>query len=164
VFLNAGIVRSGPVGSFDETTFDDLVDVNFKEQFFTLQKILPLLSDGGSVIFTVGVGATRGVPGGSVAAGTRGALLAMVPTLALELAPRRIRVNAVSPGAVGTGLWDKLGFPLEEAVKATASRIPLGRFASSEEVAELVAFLASPAASYITGENIVIGGGSGLVQ
>lgn len=162
VFLNAGIVRPGPVGTVDEATFDDLVNVNFKGQFFTLQKVLPLLNDGGSVIFTVGIGATRGVSGGSVTAATRGALLAMVPSLALELAPRRIRVNAVSPGSAATGIWDKLGFPLEEAVKASASRIPLGRFATSEEVAELVAFLASPAASYITGENILIGGGAGL--
>jgi NAD(P)-dependent dehydrogenase (short-subunit alcohol dehydrogenase family) len=162
VFLNAGIMRPGPIGTVDEATFDDLVNVNFKGQFFTLQTVLPLLNDGASVIFTVGLAATRGVPGGSVTAATRGALLAMMPPLALELAPRRIRVNAVSPGSVATGSWDKLGFPLEEAIKATAPGIPLGRFAASDEIAELVAFLASPAASYITGENSVIGGGAGL--
>jgi NAD(P)-dependent dehydrogenase (short-subunit alcohol dehydrogenase family) len=164
LFLNAGITRPRPVEAFDEATFDDLVAVNFKGQFFTLQKVLPLIGDGGSVIFTVGIGATRGIPGGSVSAATRGALLSMLPSLALELAPRRIRVNAVSPGAVDTGIWAKTLPPgtLEETLGATASRVPLGRLGTSREIAEVVAFLASDAATYITGENIVVGGGSGL--
>jgi NAD(P)-dependent dehydrogenase (short-subunit alcohol dehydrogenase family) len=165
LFLNAGIMRSQPVGAFDEATFDDLVDVNFKGQFFTLQKTLPLLNDGGSVIFTVGIGASRGIAGGSVAAATRGALLALVPSLAVELAPRRIRVNAVSPGPIDTEIWAKAGLPpeaLEAAVNATGSRVPLGRLGTSKEIAEVVAFLASDAAGYVTGENIVVGGGAGL--
>jgi NAD(P)-dependent dehydrogenase (short-subunit alcohol dehydrogenase family) len=165
LFLNAGITRPGPVGGFDEATFDELVNVNFKGQFFTLQKTLPLLNDGGSVIFTVGIGATRGISGGSVTAATRGALLSLVPSLAVELAPRRIRVNAVSPGPVDTGIWAKSGLPpgaLEQAARSAASRVPLGRFGTSEEIAEVVAFLASGAASYITGENIVVGGGAGI--
>ncbi|HEX6449750.1 MAG TPA: SDR family oxidoreductase [Trebonia sp.] len=164
LFLNAGITRPEPVEAFDEATFDDLVAVNFKGQFFTLRKVLPLFGDGGSVIFTVGIGATRGIPGGSVSAATRGALLAMLPSLAVELAPRRIRVNAVSPGAIDTGIWAKTLPPdiLEETLSATASRVPLGRLGDSREIAEVVAFLASDAAAYITGENIVVGGGSGL--
>jgi NAD(P)-dependent dehydrogenase (short-subunit alcohol dehydrogenase family) len=165
LFLNAGITRPGPVEAFDEATFDDLVDVNFKGQFFTLQKALPLLREGGSVIFTVGIGATRGISGGSVTAATRGALLSLVPSLAVELAPRRIRVNAVSPGPVHTGIWAKAGLPpeaLDEALAATAARVPLGRLGTSEEIAEVVAFLASNAAGYVTGENIVAGGGAGI--
>jgi NAD(P)-dependent dehydrogenase (short-subunit alcohol dehydrogenase family) len=164
LFLNAGITRPRPVEAFDEATFDDLVAVNFKGQFFTLQKVLPLIGDGGSVIFTVGIGATRGIPGGSVSTATRGALLSMLPSLAVELAPRRIRVNAVSPGAIDTGIWAKTLPPdtLEEVLSATASRVPLGRLGTSREIAEVVAFLASDAAAYITGENIVVGGGSGL--
>lgn len=164
LFLNAGITRPRPVEAFDEATFDDLVAVNFKGQFFTLQKVLPLIGDGGSVIFTVGIGATRGIPGGSVSAATRGALLSMLPSLAVELAPRRIRVNAVSPGAIDTGIWAKTLPPdtLEETLSATASRVPLRRLGTSREIAEVVAFLASDAAGYITGENIVVGGGSGL--
>lgn len=164
LFLNAGITRSQPTAAFDEATFDDLVAVNFKGQFFTLQKMLPLIGDPGSVIFTVGIGATRGVTGAAVTAGTRGALLSMVPSLALELAPRRIRVNAVSPGPVETGIWAKTLPPdaAAEALSATAARVPLGRPGTSREIAEVVAFLASDAAGYITGENIVVGGGAGL--
>lgn len=161
LFLNDGISRPQPVDSVDEATFDDLVNVNFKGQFFTLQKALPLIRDGGSIVFTVGIGVTRGVPGGTITAATRGALLSLMPSLALELAPREIRVNAVSPGAIETPLWDKLEVPAQgrEAMGAT---IPFGRFGTSGEIAEVVAFLASDAASYITGQNIVAAGGSGL--
>ena len=161
LFLNAGINRPQPIDAFDEATFDELVDVNFKGQFFTLQKMLPLLADGASVIFTVGIGVTSGAVGGSVTAATRGALLALVPSLALELAPRGIRVNAVSPGAVETPMWDKLGVPAEMR-KGMSSRIPLGRFGTGAEIAEVVAFLASAGAGYITGQNIVVAGGGEL--
>ena len=99
LFLNAGLVRGLPVEAYDEATVDDLLAVNFKGQFFTLQKALGLLVDGASVIVTAGIGVTRGVGTGSVAAASKGALLALVPSLALELAPRRIRVNAVVTAA-----------------------------------------------------------------
>ncbi|WP_228010890.1 SDR family NAD(P)-dependent oxidoreductase [Nonomuraea phyllanthi] len=164
LFLNAGITRPRPIEAIDEATYDDLFNVNVKGQFFTLQRCLPLFNDGGSIIFTVGIGVTRGMVGGSATAASRGALLPLVPSLALELAPRRIRVNAVSPGAIDTEIWAKTVQPemLEEVTKATASRIPLGRFGTSREIAEVVAFLASDAAGFVTGENIVVGGGSGL--
>ena len=165
LFLNAGIARPRPIEAFDEATYDELFNVNVKGQFFTLQKAVPLLNAGGSIIFNVGIGATRGIRGGSASAATKGALLSLVPSLALELAPRRIRVNAVSPGPVETGIWAKSGLPpeaLEEVAKATVARIPLGRFGTSEEIAEVVAFLASEAAGFVTGENIVVGGGAGI--
>lgn len=162
LFLNAGMVRGMPIGAYDEATVDDLLAVNFKGQFFTLQKALPLLNDGASVILTVGIGVTRGVGAGSAAAASKGALLALVPSLALELAPRRIRVNAVSPGAIATPIWSKLGTTAEAATAAMAGQIPLGRLGTGDEIAEVVAFLASPGAAYLTGENIVVGGGSGL--
>ncbi|MEW2549786.1 SDR family oxidoreductase [Streptomyces sp. NPDC047002] len=165
VFLNAGVTRAAPVAEFDEAAWDDLFRTNAKGQFFTLQKVLPLLADGASVVFTVGVGATSGIVGGSVTAASKGALLAMVPSLALELAPRRIRVNAVSPGAVETPIWSKTGLPpeaLARVTEAAAERIPFGRFGTAREVAEVVAFLVSDAAAYVTGQNIVVAGGSGL--
>ena len=161
LFLNAGINRMAPAEAVDEATFDDLVDVNFKGQFFTLQKALPLLADGASVIFTVGIGVTSGAAGGSVVAATRGALLALVPSLALELAPRGIRVNAVSPGSVETPMWDKLGVPAEMR-EGMSSGIPLGRFGTSDEIADTVVFLASSGSAYLTGQNLVVAGGAEL--
>ena len=165
LFLNAGITRSAAVPSVDEAMYDDLFDVNTKGQFFTLQKTLPLLAAGASIIFTVGIGVTRGIVGGSVTAASRGALLAMVPSLTAELAPRKIRVNAVSPGSIDTPIWSKTGLPsatLASVTESTADRIPFGRLGTAREVAEVVAFLASDGASYVTGQNIVVGGGIGI--
>jgi NAD(P)-dependent dehydrogenase (short-subunit alcohol dehydrogenase family) len=162
LFLNAGAVRGMPIGAYDEATVDNLLAVNFTGPFFTLQKALPILNDGASIIVTVGIGVTRGVGVGSAAAASKGALLALVPSLALELAPRRIRVNAVSPGAIATPVWSKLGTSVEAVSTAMAAQIPLGRLGTSHEIAEVVAFLASPGAAYLTGENIVVGGGAGL--
>ncbi|MFK4246106.1 SDR family oxidoreductase [Micromonospora chokoriensis] len=161
LFLNAGIFRPAPVAGVTEESFDEQVDVNFKGQYFTLQKALPLMNDGGSIVLTVGIAAHRGSPGATVGAATRGALLAMLPSLALELAPRRIRVNAVSPGATETPLLDKLGVP-QSGRDAMRANIPFERFGSSQEVAEVVAFLASAAAGYVTGQDIVVAGGHGL--
>ena len=165
LFLNAGISRSAPVLSVDETIYDELFAINTKGQFFTLQKVLPLLADGASIVFTVGVGVSRGRAGGSVTAGSRGALLAMMPSLAAELAPRRIRVNAVSPGAIETPIWAKTGASpdtLAKTMESVSARIPFGRFGTAAEVADVVAFLASDGASYVTGQNVVVGGGIDL--
>ncbi|NAZ84698.1 SDR family NAD(P)-dependent oxidoreductase [Kineococcus indalonis] len=161
LFLNAGIFRPAPVGEVSEESFDEHVAVNLKGQYFTLQKALPIMNDGGSIVVTVGIAARRGSPGATVGAATRGALLAMLPSLALELAPRRIRVNAVSPGATDTPLLDKLGVP-RSGRDALRASIPFQRLASSREVADVVAFLASDAAGYVTGQDIAVAGGYGL--
>jgi len=161
LFLNAGIFRVAPVGDVTEESFDEHVDVNFKGQYFTLQKALPLMNDGGSIVLTVGIGSRRGSVGATLGAATRGALLTMLPSLALELAPRRIRVNAVSPGATDTPLFDKLGVP-QSGRDAMRADIPFDRFGSGQEVAEAVAFLASDAASYVTGQDLAVAGGYGL--
>jgi NAD(P)-dependent dehydrogenase (short-subunit alcohol dehydrogenase family) len=161
-FLNAGIGRMLPLEAIDEAFYDEHFDINVKGQFFTLQKILPLLGKGSSVIFNGALGAERGLANWSVYGGTKGALLSMVRALSVELAPRGIRVNAVSPGPIETPAFSKLGLPAEmlRALKqGVAARAPLGRFGSDEEVARTVAFLASPAASYITGINLPVDGG-----
>ncbi|MEU9438990.1 SDR family oxidoreductase [Streptomyces sp. NPDC048252] len=159
--LDAGVFRPAPVAGVTEESFDEHVDVNFKGQYFTLQKALPLMNDGGSIVLTVGIASRRGIPGATVGAVTRGALLAMLPSLALELAPRRIRVNTVSPGATETPLFDKLGAP-QGGRDAMRTKIPFERFGSSQEVAEVVAFLASDAAGYVTGQDVAVAGGYGL--
>jgi NAD(P)-dependent dehydrogenase (short-subunit alcohol dehydrogenase family) len=161
-FLNAGIGRMLPLEAVDEAAFDEHFDVNVKGQFFALQKILPLLSEGGSVLFTSAVGAQRGFPAWSVYSATKGAISGLVPALAAELAPRGIRVNAIRPGPIETPAFDKLGLPAEMTAafrQGIPQRVPLGRFGTVEEVAEVAAFLASPAARYITGTTIDVDGG-----
>ncbi|MBL1119322.1 SDR family oxidoreductase [Streptomyces sp. 110] len=157
LFLNAGISRPGPIESIDEDAFDALFDINVKGGFFTLQKALPLLNEGASVVFTVGAG--EGI--GAAMTAAKGALLPLVRSLALELAPRRIRVNAVSPGMINTPAYSKMGIS-QEMIDSWAGDIPLGRVGAPADIAEAVAFLASDAAGYITGDNLTVSGGIGV--
>jgi NAD(P)-dependent dehydrogenase (short-subunit alcohol dehydrogenase family) len=161
-FLNAGAGRMLPIEAVDEAAFDEHFDVNVKGQFFTLQKILPLLAEGGSVLFTTAVGAHRGFPAWSVYSAAKGAISGLVPALAAELAPRGIRVNAVRPGPIDTPAFGKLGLPAEAIAafsQGIPKRIPLGRLGTPEEVAEVAAFLATSSARYITGTTIEVDGG-----
>src|SRR5258708_28122406 len=129
-FLNAGIIRMLPLEAVDEAAFDEHFDINVKGQFFALQKTLPLLAEGGSVLFTSSVGAHTGFPGCSVYRLPKGAIAALVPALAAELAPRGIRANALCPGAIDTPAFDKLALPAEMIAalpRGIPPRLPLGR-------------------------------------
>jgi len=161
-FFNVGIGRMLPIEAVDEAAFDEHFDVTVKGQYFLLQKLLPLFQNGGSLLFTTAVGAHRGIPSWSLYSASRGAVDGLIPALAAELAPRGIRVNGVRPGAIETPALDKLGLPgqiLDAFRVAVPKRVPLGRMGSSGEIAEVVAFLASPAASYINGTIIDVDGG-----
>ncbi|MFL6001082.1 MAG: SDR family NAD(P)-dependent oxidoreductase, partial [Streptomyces sp.] len=138
LFLNAGISRPGPIESTDEDAFDALFDINVKGNFFTLKKALPLLNEGASVVFTVG--AAEGL--GAAMTASKGALLPLMRSLALELAPRRIRVNSVSPGMINTPAYSKMGVS-PEMIDSWARDVPLGRVGAPADIAEAVAFLAS---------------------
>jgi NAD(P)-dependent dehydrogenase (short-subunit alcohol dehydrogenase family) len=113
-------------------------------------------------LFTTSVGAKRGIASYAVALATKGAITSLVPSLAVELAPRGIRVNAIRPGTIDTLAFDKLGLPAEALAgfrQMIPQRVPAGRFGTAEEIAEVAAFIASPAASYINGATIDVDGG-----
>ncbi|WP_405059239.1 SDR family oxidoreductase [Kribbella sp. NBC_01505] len=166
LFLNAGVSRPMTLETFDEAAYDEVFAVNTKGQFYTLAKALPLLSDGAAVIVTVGIGATRSLTGNSVTAGSHGAFLGMIPTLALELAPRGIRINAVSPGFTDTPMTraslGRTSSDAAAAMAAIAAKNPFGRLAETEDIARTVAYLASDDAAYVTGQEILVAGGAGL--
>lgn len=166
LFLNAGVNRPMTLETADEAGYDEVFAINTKGVFFTLAKALPLLAEGASVIVTVGIGATRALTGSAVAAGSHGAMLSMIPTLALELAPRGIRINAVSPGMTDTPMTRASIRTATEDVAGTmttmAEQNPFGRLATPDDIAGTVAFLASDDARYVTGQEIVVSGGAGL--
>ncbi|TGD57378.1 SDR family oxidoreductase [Flavobacterium humi] len=162
IFLNAGIASFAPLESASEAHYDSIMDVNVKGVYFTLQQLLPVLNDGGSVIFNASVNASLGMPGSSVYAASKAAILAINKVFATELAPRKIRVNAISPGPVETPIYGKLGMHQEEVDgfgEVLGQKILLKRFGQASEIAKTVAFLASDDASFITGTEIVVDGG-----
>jgi NAD(P)-dependent dehydrogenase (short-subunit alcohol dehydrogenase family) len=165
LFINAGIAAFAPIGSIEEEQFDSIIGINFKGALFTLQKFLPLLKGGSSVIFLSSANAYSAMPNRSVYTASKAALNSLMRTAAYELAPKGIRVNAVCPGPVRTALFDKVGLPeelLQKLAGAMQQRVPLKRFSTPEEVAKLVAFISSDDASIITGSEYVIDGGLSL--
>lgn len=165
LFINAGIAAFAPVEQLTEEQFDATMDINFKGAFFTLQKFLPILKDGSSVINLSSINAYTGMPNTAVYAASKAALNSLTRTAAYELAPRKIRVNAVNPGPTNTAIFGKLGMPdeaVQEFASAMQNRIPMKRFGEPEDVASLVAFLASDEASFITGAEYNIDGGTNL--
>ena len=162
VFINAGIAAFAPVDLASEEHYDSVMNINVKGVYFTVQKLLPILNDGASIIFNTSINAHVGMPNSSVYAASKAAVLSLNRVFATELAPRKIRVNAVSPGPVATPIYGKLGLEKEEVEGFGAvlgGRILLKRFGLPEEIAKTVGFLASDDASFITGTEIVVDGG-----
>ena len=162
VFANAGIAKYAPLGQTSEELFDSIFDINVKGTFFTVQKALPLLSDGGAIIVTSSVVGSKGLSSNSVYSATKAALRSFARTWTTDLKPRRIRVNAVSPGTIDTpGLNDLLASAEagQERVKMISNAVPLGRFGRPEEIAKAVVFLASDDSSYVAGAELFVDGG-----
>lgn len=162
LFINAGVAKFAPVEEMEETQLDDIMNINFKGAFFTLQKFIPILNEGASIINLSSINAYTGMPNTAVYAASKAALNALTRTAAYELAPKSIRVNSVNPGPVNTAIFGKLGMPEEtinEFARTVQERIPMKRFGEPQDIANLVAFLASNEASFITGAEYNIDGG-----
>lgn len=161
VFVNAGIAKFSPIEGVDEAFFDEQFDVNVKGAYFTIQQLLPLMNDGGSIVLNTSINAHIGMPNASVYAATKAALLTFAKNLSAELLPRKIRVNAVSPGPVTTPLHEKLvpAEALEETAAGIRSLIPLGRFGTPDEIAKIAVFFASDDSSFVLGAELIADGG-----
>jgi NAD(P)-dependent dehydrogenase (short-subunit alcohol dehydrogenase family) len=162
VFANAGVAKFAPLGTITEEFYDSIFDVNVKGLLFTVQKALPLMPEGGSIIVNASVVASKGLPANSVYSATKAAVRSFARTWTTDLKSRRIRVNAVSPGSIDTpGLNDLLASSEvgEQRRKAITSAVPLGRFGTPDEIAKAVVFLASDDASYVTGAELFVDGG-----
>ena len=162
LFANAGIGLAAPVEAVTEAQIDEQFTINFKGLFFTVQKAVPLMGKGGSIVLTTSFLNAVGAPGLSILSATKAAMRSLARSLGAELAPRGIRVNAVSPGPISTPFHGKLGLS-EQDLKAAAAgieaQVPLQRFGEAEEVAQAALFLAGPDSSFVTGTELVVDGG-----
>lgn len=162
VFANAGATTVAPLEAVTEEYIAENLAVNFTGTFFTIQRTAPHIAKGGSIIVTTSFLNTIGYPGLSILAATKAATRSLVRTLGAELAPRGIRVNAVSPGAIATPFYGKIGLPeavLQEVATAITAKVGLKRFGEAAELAKTALFLASDDSSYTTGTELVVDGG-----
>lgn len=162
LFANAGIAWFAPINQSDEAFFDTHFNINVKGLFFTIQKFLPIFNDGGTIVLNASAVIHKGFENSSVYSATKGAVRSFARTLSAELAPRKIRVNTVSPGPIETPIYGKMGMTedqLKGMSESFANMVPLKRFGSSSEVAKAVLFLASDDSSYVAGEEILVDGG-----
>ena len=162
VFANAGVARYAPFGRITEEFYDSIFDINVKGVLFTVQKALPLLPDGASIILNSSIVGSKGLSSNSVYSATKAAVRSLARTWTTDLKDRRIRVNATSPGSIDTpGLSDLLASSDtgEQRKKMITTAVPLGRFGTPDEIATAVVFLASDDSSYVTGAELFVDGG-----
>jgi len=162
VFANAGVATFAPVGTISEEFYYSIFDINVKGLLFTVQKTLPLLPDGASIILNASIVASKGLSMNSVYSATKAAVRSFARTWTTDLKNRHIRVNAVSPGSIDTaGLSDLLASSEtgQQRMKMISNAVPLGRLGTPDEIAKAVVFLASDDSSYITGTELFVDGG-----
>jgi NAD(P)-dependent dehydrogenase (short-subunit alcohol dehydrogenase family) len=162
LFANAGIATLAPFGTITEEFYETIFNTNVKGLLFTVQKALPLMPDGASIVLNASVVGSKGLPANSVYSATKAAVRSFARTWTTDLKERRIRVNAVSPGSTDTpGLSQLLGSSEagQQRLKMISGSIPLGRLGTPDEIAKAVVFLASDDSSYITGTELFVDGG-----
>ncbi|EFH80067.1 glucose 1-dehydrogenase [Ktedonobacter racemifer] len=162
VFANAGVAKYAPIGEITEEFYNSIFDINVKGLLFTVQKALPLMPDGASIILNASIVGSKGLASNSVYSATKAAVRSFARTWTTDLRDRRIRVNAVSPGSIDTpGFADLLASSDvgQQRKKTISNSIPLGRLGTPNEIAKAVVFLASDDSSYITGTELFVDGG-----
>ena len=163
LFVNAGVFQPVPLGSITEEAYDRMFDINVKGLLFTVQKALPLLVDGGSIILNASVASIKGMEAMSVYSATKAAVRSFARSWTMDLKPRKIRVNVVSPGPIETegfhAMAKEVGQEPDKMMAGFASGVPLGRMGQPDEIAKVAAFLASDDASYVAGIELFVDGG-----
>jgi NAD(P)-dependent dehydrogenase (short-subunit alcohol dehydrogenase family) len=163
LFANAGIGRFKPFLETDEFDYNAVLDANLKGAFFIIQKCVPLMPPGSSIIINASWTPHRALPQSAIYTASKAAVAALAKALAAELAEQGIRVNAISPGFINTGQFNENQLPAREAISYKQA-IPLKRFGEPREIAEVACFLASEGASFVNGQDIVIDGGMVVTQ
>jgi len=162
LFVNAGIARMGPINVVTEDVFNEVMDINFKGAFFTIQKAIPVMRDNGAIILNGSVNASVGFAGASVYSASKAAVHSLARTLSPELAERGIRINTLNIGPVNTPLFGKIGMPedaINEFAGAVQGKLTVGRFGQPDEIARAAVFLASEDASFVVGSELTVDGG-----
>jgi NAD(P)-dependent dehydrogenase (short-subunit alcohol dehydrogenase family) len=160
VFANAGGGEFAPLGSITEEHFDKTFNVNVRGTLFTVQKALPLLNDGGSIILTGSIAGVKGIPAFGVYSATKAAIRSFVRSWTSDLKVRHIRANVISPGTIDTPILAPLP---KEAIAQILSTVPMGRMGEPDEIAKAVVFLASDDSSYVTGIELFVDGGAAQI-
>jgi NAD(P)-dependent dehydrogenase (short-subunit alcohol dehydrogenase family) len=165
LFYNAGVAQFAPVSDMSLEVFENNMNINFRGAFFTVQSLLPMMNDGGSIIFNGTFLGHNTMAGNAAHGASKAALIHLAKTLGVELAGRKIRANTVSPGAISTPIYSKLGMDDEQLSAFAAGfipKIPMGRFGEAAEIAKAAVFFASDDSSYVTGAELLVDGGTGV--